>query len=414
MSQPSANDDSTYDAIVVGARCAGSPTAMLLARKGYKVLVVDRATFPSDTISTHLIHPPGIAAMNRWGLLDRLVATGCPPIDNYSVDFGPFTIAGSPGTPESPVGYCPRRTVLDNLLVEAASKAGAEIRQGFSVEALTLDEGRVTGIRGREKDGRTVEESARVVIGADGRHSVVAKQVGPEQYHEKPEILAGYYTYFSGLPASGFEIFDRSNRGWAAIPTHDSLTLVVGFWPYGEFEANRKDVEGNYLKMFDLAPDFAERIRAARREERIVGAAVVNYFRKPFGPGWALVGDAGYNKDPVAAQGITDAFRDAELCAKGVDKVLSGARDFDRAMGEYQSARDEHVMPIFEFTCQFASFEPPSPEMQELMGAVYGNQAAMDQFVQVISGVTSPREFFSPDNVGAIFSAANGPIGVSG
>jgi 2-polyprenyl-6-methoxyphenol hydroxylase-like FAD-dependent oxidoreductase len=349
--------------------------------------------------------------MKRWGLLDRLVASGCPPIDNYSIDFGPFTIAGSPGTPESPVGYCPRRIVMDNLLVEAASEAGAEIRDGFSVEELTFDEGRVTGIRGRDKEGRRVEETARVVIGADGRHSVVAKQVGSERYNEFGEFLAAYYSYFSGLPASGFEIFDRGNRGWAAIPTHDGLTLVVGFWPYGEFEANRKDVEGNYLKMFDLAPDFAERIRAARREERIVGAAVVNYFCKPFGPGWALVGDAGYNKDPVAAQGITDAFRDAELCAKGVDEVLSGARDFDEAMGEYQSARDEHVMPIFEFTCQFASFEPPSPEMQELMGAVYGNQAAMDQFVQVISGVTSPREFFSPDNVAAIFAEAQGSLG---
>ena len=119
-----------YDAIVVGARCAGSPTAMLLARKGYRVLVVDRATFPSDTLSTHLVHPPGVAALQRWGLLDRLVATGCPPIDTYAFDFGPFTISGAPGTGETPVAYGPRRTVLDKLLVDAASEAGAEVRRG--------------------------------------------------------------------------------------------------------------------------------------------------------------------------------------------------------------------------------------------------------------------------------------------
>src|SRR3954451_119478 len=125
-----------YDAIVVGARCAGSPTAMLLARKGYRVLVVDRATFPSDTISTHLVHPPGVAALRRWGLLEQLKATGCPPIDTYSFNFGPFTISGAPGTADSPVAYGPRRTVLDKLLVDAASEAGAEVREGFTVSGV--------------------------------------------------------------------------------------------------------------------------------------------------------------------------------------------------------------------------------------------------------------------------------------
>ena len=137
-----------YDAIVVGARCAGSPTAMLLARKGYNVLVVDRATFPSDTLSTHILHPPGVAAMKRWGVLDGLLATNCPPIDTYAFDFGFFTISGSPGTDDAPVAYCPRRTVLDKLLVDAASAAGADVREGFTLEDVVVDDGRVTGIRG--------------------------------------------------------------------------------------------------------------------------------------------------------------------------------------------------------------------------------------------------------------------------
>lgn len=147
-----------YDAIVVGARCAGSPTATLLARKGYKVLVVDRTTFSSDTISTHLVHPPGVAALKRWDLLDRLVASGCPPIDTYAFDFGAITISGAPGTAEAPVAYSPRRTVLDKLLVDAALEAGAEVREGFIVEDILIQDGRVIGLRGHGKGGQRVTE----------------------------------------------------------------------------------------------------------------------------------------------------------------------------------------------------------------------------------------------------------------
>src|SRR5919205_1007198 len=177
----------TYDAIVVGARCAGSPTAMLLARKGYSVLLLDKASFPSDTMSTHFVHPPGLAALKRWGLLDRLAATGCPPVDTYSFDFGPLTIAGSP----QPIdgighGYCPRRTVLDNLLAEAAVEAGATLREAFTVEDLLVD-----------------------------------KTVQAESYNERPSHLAMYYAYWSELPAAGFDTTIRAEdrRGWAAIPT---------------------------------------------------------------------------------------------------------------------------------------------------------------------------------------------------
>jgi flavin-dependent dehydrogenase len=398
--------ENQYDAIVVGARCAGSPTAMLLARKGYQVLVVDRGTFPSDTLSTHLVHPPGVAALQRWGLLERLTATGCPPIDTYVFDFGAFTISGAPGTDETPVAYGPRRTVLDKLLVDAASEAGAEVREGFTVEDVVIEDGRVTGVRGRSKDGQTVTEHARVVIGADGRHSLVARVVRPERYNEKPQLLAGYYTYWSGLPMDGrFETYIRPDRGFAAWPTNDDLTLVIGGWPMAEFEANKKDIEGNYLKMLELAPPFAERVRAATREARFVGTAVSNYFRKPYGPGWALVGDAGYNKDFITAQGIHDAFRAAELCATALDETFSSARSFEVAMDEYQSTRDEHVLPMYEFTTQLATLEPPPPELEQLLGAVHGNQDAMDGFARVNAGVTSPAEFFSEENIGRILAS---------
>src|SRR3954466_4318271 len=183
-----------YDVIIVGARCAGSPTAMLLARKGYRVLLIDRATFPSDTVSTHVLQPLAVAALIRWGLGARLARTGCPPIHTYTFDFGPVTLSGMPGTTDSPVAYCSRRTVLDKLLVDAAAAGGAEVREGFAVEDVLIEDGRVVGIKGRSKGAATVIEHARVTIGADGRNSLLAVAVHPEQYNEKPALLAPYYT----------------------------------------------------------------------------------------------------------------------------------------------------------------------------------------------------------------------------
>jgi len=395
----------SYDAIVVGARCAGSPAAMLLARKGCKVLLVDKATFPSDTISTHLIHPPGVAALKRWGLLNRLVATGCPPIHTYAFNFGPFTVAGSPGTDEAPVSYGPRRTVLDKLLVDAAAEAGAEVREGFSVSEILFEDGRVVGIRGRDGQGAEVAEKARIVIGADGVNSIVAKSVQPEQYNEKPRLNAAYYTYWSGLPMNGrFEAYARPQRGFAAWPTNDGNTLLIVGWPYAEFEANKKDIEGNYLRALDLAPEFAGRVRAAKRVEGFMGATVPNFFRKPYGPGWALVGDAGYDRDSITAQGISDAFRDAELCTNAIDDAFTGRRPFNDAMADYQSTRDTKVMPMYEFTAQLASLQPPPPEVQQVLGAVHGNDDAMENFAKMNAGVISPAEFFSEENVGRLMA----------
>ena len=397
-----------FDAIVVGARCAGSPTAMLLARKGYRVLVVDRASFPSDTVSTHMIHATGIAALRRWGLLDQVIASGCPPVETYSFDFGPFTIAGTPrGAEGFSTAYAPRRTVLDKILVDAADQAGAEVREGFTVEEVLVEEGAVVGLRGHGDDGKSVLERARVVIGADGRNSHVGKAVQLEQYNEKPMLQWSYYTYWSGLPVDGFEIFIRPDRGWAAVQTNDGLTMLVVGWPYAEASAYKADVEANYLKTLELAPEFAARVRAATREERFAGGAVANFFRKPFGPGWALVGDAGYNKDPITAQGISDAFHDAELCSTAVDEVFNGERSFDEAMAFYHQARDARVLPIYEFTTQLATLDPPPPEMQQLLGAVHGNRDAMDSFVSVTAGTVSPVEFFDPEHIGRIMSAAS-------
>ena len=391
-----------YDVIVVGARVAGSPTAMLLARKGYRVLVVDRATFPSDTLSTHIIHAPGVAALQRWGLLDAVAASGCPPIGGYALDFGPFTISGTTRPVDGITrAYAPRRTVLDTILVDAARNAGVEVREGCNVDEVIVDEGMVKGVR---CGGR--EERAAIVVGADGRNSHVARAVDAETYETKPRLQYGYYTYFSDLPTDRMETYIRPDRGFGVAPTNDGQTMVVVGWPYAEAQALKTDVEGNYYQTLRMVPAFAERIARAKQVAPFLGGAVPGWFRKPYGDGWALVGDAGYNKDPITAQGITDAFLDAERCSTAIDQWLGDGKPYNDVMSAWHQERDAKAMPVYQFTAQLATLEPPPPELQQLLGAVHGNQQAMDDFVSVVSGAVSPADFFSEENVGAVLAAA--------
>jgi flavin-dependent dehydrogenase len=383
-----------YDAIVVGARCSGAPTAMLLARRGYQVLLVDHASFPSDTQSTLLIHPPGIAALRRWGLLDEVVASGCPAIETYAFDPGPLVLTGRPLAHDGiRQAYAPRRTVLDKVLVDAAARAGVEVRERFSVEDLVVEDGTVVGIRGRSEAGRSIVERARIVIGADGRDSRVAETVRPEQYRDKAVLSHVFYTFWSGLPVDRVHLRMREDRAIVSMPTNDGLTLIVVGLPSGDASAFKADVATNYMQAIERDPELAERIGNARREEPFAGDGVPNFLRTPFGPGWALVGDAGYTKDPITFQGIRDAFRDAELCATAVDEAFEGGRPYDDAMSTYHHTRDEQVLPIYEVTTHLASFEPPEPGLLEMLAAVCGNQEGMDAFVSVIAGTSTPAGF---------------------
>ncbi len=394
-----------YDIIVVGARCAGSPTAMLLARLGYRVLVLDRSRFPSDTVSTHLIHRPGIAALRRWGLLHRLVATGCPPIDTYRFDFGPVVLTGTPpaddgARDEEPPALCPRRIVLDQLLIDAAREAGAEVREEFSVQDLVFDGDRVAGIRGRGPGNATTTVHARLVIGADGAHSRIAELVGADLYRAQPMLAGAYYSYWSGAPVQAASWAIRPDRGFGAFPTHDGRTMILAAWPRPQLPAVKQDIQAAYLgAVHDV---YAELLTGARQEERVVGGGCANHFRTAAGPGWALVGDARYLKDPVTAQGISDAFLDAEQCSRAVHEWLSGERDFDEAMATYQRVRDEHVWPLFEFTTRLATLEPPPEPMRQLLGAAAGNQHAMDMFAGVFAGTVLPATFLAPDHVASL------------
>jgi flavin-dependent dehydrogenase len=360
-----------YDAIIVGTRCAGAPVAMLLARKGYRVLGVDKSTFPSDIMSTHFIQQAGVMQLQKWGLLEIVRATGCPDLKTVAVFMNGVKLPSPPpppGTPEdAPASICPRRTVLDKILVDAAVAAGAEIREGYVADGLTLDDDAVTGVSGHQRGtSERTSESARIVVGADGMHSVVARDVQAPTYNERPSLTCVYYTYWRGVEMEGAEIHMGDGAGALAFPTNDGAVCVAVGRANDAFDEYRADYENQYmLHLKNAAPSLAERMANAERTERYIGTAdVPNFFRKPYGPGWALVGDAGYHKDPITGLGIMDAFRDAELLADAIDEGFSCRAAMDDALAGYQAKRDEAATPLYEFTCMLASFPDPMALIQ--------------------------------------------------
>ena len=398
-----------YDAIVIGARCGGASTALLLARKGHRVLLVDRAVFPSDIPHGHLIRRGGPARLATWGLLERVIATGCPPITAMSSDIGDFRLAASDLAVDGvPVALGPRRTALDHVLVDAAVEAGVELRAGFSVESLTMEGDRVTGIRGGDRrTGTSVTERATLTIGADGRNSHVARAVSAPEYQQEPSLTCWYFSYWSDVPSDTLELHDRHGRAIFAFPTNDGLFAVFAAWQISELSVVRADIERQFLAALDGVPPLGDRVRAGRRADRFYGATDLrNFLRKPFGPGWALVGDAGCHKDPYLALGITDAFRDAELLANAVHEGLSGRRDLDDALAEYERRRNEATMPDYHVNIERARFTPISTTERMLRSALRANAEATRQFFLTIEALAPREVFFGPENMGRLMASA--------
>jgi flavin-dependent dehydrogenase len=377
-----------YDVIVIGTRVAGASTAMLLARAGLDVLAVDRARFPSDTLSTHQVQVHGAARLARWGLLDRVEAAGTPATRRVRFDSGAVVLEGRwPAVDGVDALYSPRRAILDKLLVDAAREAGAEVRERFAVDELLFDGDRVAGVR-----CGSVRERARLVVGADGRHSLVAKAVRAPEYRAQPPRSVAYYTYWSGVPLEGGRMYARERRMIGAWPTNDGLLMTYVAAPADEFKAFRAGPEGALLRSLDAAGDLGERVRAGERAERVYGSADLhNRFRVPYGPGWALVGDAGLQMDPVTGQGISDAFRDAELLAGG---VVDG-----RDLAGYQAARDAAALPMYEMTLDVASLQPPRPHQRLLLERLAGRPEDTSRFLGAIAGAVPLGEFFGPRNL---------------
>jgi 2-polyprenyl-6-methoxyphenol hydroxylase-like FAD-dependent oxidoreductase len=387
-----------HDVIVVGARVAGAATAMLLARQGLRVLAVDRVCFPSDTISSHQIQVPGVALLHRWGLLGKLTAAGTPPTRRVHFDAGGDLIMDGQFPVYEGVDalYSPRRTLLDTMLVEAAREAGAEVRENFRVTQLTVSGGRVTGIRGCARGSAEVTETARLVIGADGKRSLVASTVGARRYRELPARSFASYSYWAGVPVTGGELYQRPGRAVAVFPTNDDLTIVYVAAPMTEFASVRADLEGHYLRTLDLCGDLGERVRSGSRAERLrTTPDQPSMFRWPHGPGWALAGDAGVVMDSVSAQGMTNALRDASFLSGAVAAGLGASQPLADALHDHQRRRDRAIRGVYDFTLGLAAFRPVTPARRRFLAAVAADQQETDRFLSAFTGIIAPEQYFT-------------------
>jgi len=389
-----------YDVIVVGMRCAGAPLAMLLARNGYRVLGVDRASFPSDTISTHFLWPRTTAMLNAWGLLGRLERTGCPSIESVTLDLGPVNIRGRPDAVDgTAVMYCPRRHVLDALLVEVARESGADVLEGTTVTDLLWRGEEVIGVTVTEPDGRRREAHASIVIGADGLWSRVARAVdAPAEIHQESRSCA-YYAYWNGVPTDGVEFYRRHGRVILVFPTHDGQTCIYVGWPHAETDAYRADVKAGYLATLDLAPDLARRVAAGHQAQAFKGTnKLPNYYRHAWGRGWALAGDAAYHRDPITGMGIGDAFLGARLLAEAFCSAMQSSTPIDAALAGYQEELHRRTRPVFDYTLLSAALDDPVP-LSASYAAVARSQAATQEIMNVLAGTTPFRAFFNRANI---------------
>jgi flavin-dependent dehydrogenase len=396
-----------FDVIVVGARCAGAATALLLARKGLRVLVVDKARFPADIPHGHFIQMQGPRLLQRWGVLGNILYSGCPAVTKVTMDFGDFPLTGRDLVRDGvALGYAPRRGVLDAVLIDAAIAAGVEFRDGFTVENYSFDGGNVTGIHGRLR-GSSIHERAWITVGADGRHSSLARRVGAAMYEYVPPLTCWYFSYWSGVDLGGLELYLRDRNAIFAFPTNDGLTAVFIVWPISEFSRVRQNIAASFMNVLERVPVLERTINRGRREERFYGSAdLPNFFRKPCGPGWALVGDAGHHKDPFLALGICDAFRDAELLASAIENGLSGRQLPQDALAEYERQRNAAAMQLYQENIRWAQFKPVPERLLAIRAAIRGNQEETNRFFMARQGMIPPEEFFNPENLQRLLAQA--------
>ncbi len=402
------------DVIVVGARCAGASTGMLLSKAGLRVLLVDKATLPSDTLSTHMIHESGISRLGDWEphLVAQVRASGCPPIAASTTDLGDFRYSArhwpSNGNVEA---FCPRRTVLDPILLDAAVEAGCDVRTDFTFSDVVRDGEHVVGIQGTSRRGEIVTERARFVVGADGRRSAVAKAVSAVEYDSKPMTTCTYYTYWADTGIDATIISPREGCAVVAVPTNDKLAVITAIFPLAEFASVKSDIEHHYMRALHTSRAVTERMTGARRAERFYGTADLPfYYRTAFGPGWALVGDSGHCKDPILARGITDAFNDADGLSHALVQGLSGSAPLDETMASWARQRDEKSRDLYELTYRLSLLRATSPLMSHVYAAARHNPVVASRFHGVISGALTYREFFTSSDAATLVKANSGTV----
>ncbi len=406
----SAHDAGGYDVLVVGGRVAGASTALLLARAGLRVAVLDRGRHGSDTLSTHALMRAGVLQLSRWGLLDRVTAAGTPPVRRTLFHYPhaePVQVSIRPSAGVDAL-YAPRRHVLDRILVDAAAEAGADVLHETTVTALQRDRrGRVSGVRAVGRDGRETALRAALTVGADGIRSVVAQQAGASVVRQGRSAGAVLYRYVTGLPTAGYEWAYGAGCAAGLIPTNDGRTCVFVSTTPARMRGLRRDGSPAAFAtlLTDAAPGFAERVAAAAPDGRTYGwAGVPGFVRRSGGPGWALVGDAGYFKDPITTHGMTDALRDAELLADQVVEALAGDTPEAVALGRYQATRDRLSTSLFEATEAIAGYDWDQDRVAGLLRRV---SAAMSDELEHLQARPDRRVgtgfpgFVRPDSVRA-------------
>lgn len=361
-------DDAIEDVIVVGARAAGAATALLLARAGLRVLVVDRSRYGTDTLSTHALLRGAVVQLHRWGLLDRVVAAGTPAVRSTTFDYGTerITLGVKPSHGVDAL-YAPRRTVLDPILVDAAREAGARVRYGITVDDVVRDPtGRVCGIRGRDAAGDPVEHRARWVVGADGLRSAVAEAVDAPVERLGRGASAFVYGYWADLETSGYEWVFRPGACAGLIPTNDGQVCVFAGSTSARVGRGGRAVLEEIVA--EASVDVAARLRSSTAPSGLhTFRGRPGYLRRSHGPGWALVGDAGYWKDPISAHGLTDAFRDAELLAWALLDAQADPAGEAGALRTYQARRDELSSALFDVTDVIATHTWTSAEIPGIL-----------------------------------------------
>jgi flavin-dependent dehydrogenase len=386
-----------YDVIVIGARCAGSPTAMLFAQQGYRVLLLEKAKFPLDTLSSHYLHMEGVALLKRWGLLDAIRASGAQPITRQSYEAPGVRIDGfSLPMDGEHTTYAPRRYVLDPILADGAVAAGVDFRQGCAVKDVLFEDDRVVGVRYTTPAGTETTERARLVVGADGMRSLVARKVGAQNVIEHPRQTSTYYSYWADVPAH-FELYARPGRWIGVVPTNDDLTLLMAYFPQDEYNQVRKAVEPAYLEAFrTTAPELYERMQSGRRVEQLYGTGhQENFFRKAYGPGWALVGDAVNHKDSITARGITEAFVQAQSLTDYIGDRLHEDAALKGALRRYENDLGNEALNHYQGALNVAELKPDA--RADMLQKLVGHQDQIDRYFSTLSGAISIDDFYNEE-----------------
>jgi len=404
-----------YDVIVVGGSVAGAPTATWLARKGYKVLIIERAVFPRDTNSTHFIWPRGMSYLNRLGVaktvlqktpsfthlevcIEGISLRGCVPLEDLRNRFQHLH-GNANGVVDCYAG--PRRYFLDQVLLDEAKRSGVHVREATNVKSVIVEDGVVKGVRAISADGGNIEVGAKVVIGADGRFSRFADFVGARKIAVREKSTFAYYGWFSGIAKDELAIHKRGRFGTAIFPTMDDKHLVLVYGPTAWWESFGANAEENFLKTYEyVEPSVAELVRKGRREEPFKAMGrMVAFHRENWGDGWALIGDAGSFKDQWTAMGITHSLRDAELISEHIDHALSGKCEWSEAMLTYASKRLEDYELYWDFVCDGAECKPYTREQLEFFYKVSRNQDSINHFIAQVGDTVKFREASAPPDI---------------